>query len=159
MKNILERATMLASIALLTGCGVGDLKESEPFNPSAVGNKNDKLSVTKINGGKGFLVFWTKKAGSYGEVIYTDSTSKSRGNGYPLTANYTGTYTMPCTMTSSNSSSASFSCKPSNVSFSRGVTLKTGVQYKWLVNYGFDHEKGEVEAIMEYHGDGTITVE
>jgi hypothetical protein len=28
-----------------------------------------------------------------------------------------------------------------------------------LTNYGFNHEKGEIKAVMEYHGNGTITVE
>jgi hypothetical protein len=120
---------------------------------------NDSLKVIPANGNTGFAVFWTKRAGSYGEVIYTDDLSKPRGNGYPLTANYTGVYIMPCTMRYRDAQGASFSCRPSNVSYSKTVRLETGKEYKWLVNYGFDHTHGEVEATMQYNGDGTITVE
>jgi len=160
MKNTILKTTiaLVLGATLFTGCSVDDLKESDPINPSSVGSKNDKLTVTPTNGGKGFLVFWKKNAGSYGEVIYTSSLSKKRGNGYPLTSNTTGLKNMSCTMRNSNSEEATFACKPSS-GFPSTVYLKTGVQYKWLVNYGFDHEKGEVEALMEYHGNGTITVE
>lgn len=159
MKNtILKTSIALAlSTVLFTGCT--DFKESDPFNPSSVGNKSDSLVVLKTISPKGFTVLWIKKAGSYGEVSYTDSLSKKRGNGTPLTSNSTGGHSLLCTMTSSDTEGAKFSCKPSNVSSRTSVYLRTGVEYKWLVNYGFSHEKGEVEATMEYHGDGTITVE
>jgi hypothetical protein len=156
--------TLALGTLLFTGCelsdtGTEDLGTTSFDSSGGSSSMNDSLSVVPANGNTGFLVVWTKRAGGYGEVIYTDDLSKPRGNGYPLTANYTGTYSMPCTMSSHDASSASFTCKPSNVSYSKGVTLRTGVPYKWLVNYGFDHTKGEVEAVMEYQGDGTITVE
>jgi len=147
------------AITLFTGCSVGDIGGSESFNSTSVGNQNDSISIAKTITPKGFVLFWTKKAGSYGEVIYTDDLNKKRGNGYPLTSNSTGVMTMPCTMVSYTTSGANFSCKPSNVSYSKSIYLKTGVQYKWLVNYGFSHEQGEVQKTMEYLGDGSITVE
>jgi len=160
MKHTIIKKTLAATLAmtLFTGC-VDGIEESTSYSSSSVGTKNDTLSIVKTITPKGFIVFWTKNAGSYGEVIYTDNLSKERGNGYPLTSNSTGVMTMPCTMVSSDSSGAKFSCEPSNVSYTKSIYLQTGVQYKWLVNYGFDHEKGEVEAVMTYQGDGSITVE
>ncbi len=160
MKTILK-TTMVLTIAatLFTGCSVEDMIEDtseEIYTGSGSSSHNDTLSVVKT--GEGFLVMWTKRASSYGEVIYTDSLSKERGNGYPLTANATGTYTMPCTMGGADSQGANFSCNPSNVSNSKSVYLKSGVEYKWLVGYGFDHEHGEVEATMEF-SNGVLTIE
>ena len=161
MKNTILKTTIILALGatLFTGCSVDDFKESDPFNPSSVGSKNDSLAVFKTLSPNGFSVLWVKKAGSYGEVIYTDDLSKKRGNGYPLTSNSTGAHNLKCTLMNSDADGATFSCKPSNVSYSKTVRLKTGVQYKWLVGYGFSHEHGEVEATMEYHGNGTITVE
>lgn len=156
MKIKLGTGLIVISLAVLfTGCTEDD-NGNNPFGGGGSSSHNDVLSVSKS--GEDFLVTWTKKSSSYSEVIYTDDLDKKRGNGYPLTANYTGSYTMPCKFVSKDANGASYSCKPSNVSYSKSVYLKNNVQYKWLVGYGFSHEHGNVEAIVEYVG-GVLTVE
>lgn len=156
MKTLKTSTLAIAAAAtLFTGCSVDDSTYSPDLGGGS-SSQTDTLSVVKT--GEGFLVMWSKKAGSYGEVIYTDSLDKKRGVGYPLTANATGVYSMPCYEVTSATSGATYSCKPSNVSYRKTVSLKEGVSYKWLVSYGFGHEHGEVEATMQY-SNGTLIIE
>jgi hypothetical protein len=91
-------------------------------------------------------------------VIYTDDLSKTRGNGYPLTSNNSGDYTLTCNQTSADNTQISFSCKPSNVTYNNKVSFDAGVEYKWLVSEGINHEHQEVEFTMTYQ-DGELIIE
>ncbi len=162
-KCVVTAVLAVAAAVAVTGCGVGeDTSSTSSFDLGDIGGTTnvgaDSLSIAKVISPKGFLVMWSKRSGGYGEVIYTDDLNKKRGNGYPLTANAKGVYSLKCEEVSSNSSGADYSCKASNVSYSRRVHLENGVEYKWLVNYGFEHTHGEVEATMTYR-NGTLIVE
>ncbi len=152
---------MTVAATLFTGCSLEDAVNEENFSSessqsSGGDSYDDSLTVPKTN--EGFLVMWTKRSGTYGEIIYTDDLSEKRGNGYPLTANADGTFAMPCYLEDSNDDGAWYSCEPSNVTYEKRVYLKNGVSYSWLVSYGTEHEHGEVEAITQY-SDGFLTVE
>ena len=160
-KRVVQVLVAIAAAAAVSGCALED-NSSEEFAPEITGGSTnvgaDSLSVAKLISPKGFLVLWNKRAGSYGEVIYTDDLNKPRGVGYPLTSNSTGMHKMVCEEVAADSQGAKYSCKPDNVTYSKTVYLKNGVRYMWLVNYGFDHTKGEVEATTTYR-DGTLYVE
>ncbi|MDD2451109.1 MAG: hypothetical protein PHU67_04265 [Sulfurovum sp.] len=159
MKILTQTTLVLAAAStLFTGCSLEEalVDESMEYDSGSGSTGSDKMTLSKT--GEGFLVTWTKKSGTYGEVIYTDDLNKERGNGYPLTANADGTYMMPCTLVESDSEGARFSCAPSNVSNSKSVYLKTGVSYSWLVSTGFDHTHGEVGGSTLYSG-GELIVE
>jgi len=160
LKTLTKTTLAIAAASLLfTGCSVDGSSTGYDGATGASGgssSSSDTMSVTKT--GEGFLVAWTKRSGTYGEVIYTDDLDKKRGVSYPLTANADGVYFMPCTMVSSDASGAQYSCKPSNVSYAKSVYLKAGVSYNWLVSTGFDHVHGEVEATTLYSG-GDLIVE
>ena len=160
-KRVVQALVAIAAAAAVSGCSLSDNSSEEFASEITGGSTNvgaDSLSVAKLVSPKGFLVLWSKRAGSYGEVIYTDDLSKPRGDGYPLTSNTTGIHRMVCKEVAADSRGAKYSCKPDNVTFSKSVYLKNGVRYFWLVNYGLDHTKGEVEATTTYR-DGTLYVE
>jgi len=152
----------IGAIMLLNGCDLTDVDSTDVSSDYTLDSSySDSLAVAKTIDPNGFTVFWIKKDSSYSEVIYTDDLEKVRGNGYPLTANYEGSYTLKCEKNSYDDTQIVFACTASNTSedYTKWVTLQKGVRYYWLVNYGFDHVKGEVDATMEYVGNGEITVE
>jgi hypothetical protein len=102
------------------------------------------------------VLTWEKPSDGYAEVIYTDDLSLVRGRGYPLTANYAGSYRMPCEITTQDNYEMSLTCSPSNVTYTKHVRLTKGVSYMWLVSEGLDHVHGEVEATMLYDGSSLI---
>jgi len=164
MNTILKTTLAIAAAtALFTGCSVEDAineasasegSTSSANTGSATGSDNITLSKT----GEGFLITWTKNYESYAEIIYTDGTTGKRGNGYPFTNNATGTFFLNCVQSSQDSNSVRYRCTRPDITATSSVNLKKGVQYQWMGSYGFDHEHGEVEAIMEYTG-GMLTIE
>jgi len=169
-RDIWKTAVVLGLSAMLfSGCDAlndTDLNEGSASYSYAGGSggsgessRNDSLAVVKTIDPDGFSVLWIKRASGYGEVIYTDDLSRKRGRGYPLTSNTTGSFSLKCEKGQYDDYGILFSCKPSNVTYTKRVYLEKGVEYKWLVSYGFDHEKGEVEATMTYIGNGEITIE
>ena len=160
-KTILKTTLALALAGtLFTGCSVIDdtvngLVE-EAITDGDNSSHNDKLTVSKTS--KGFLVTWTKTASDYGEVIFTDGTTGARGNGYPLTSNTTGIFSLNCESVEETKTSIRYDCAASNVSDNQSVSFVSNTAYQWLVSYGIEHEHGEVEAVTEY-SDGLLTVE
>jgi len=165
MNNIVKTtmATVVAA-TLFTGCSLGEVGNElnkdvlDGNNDGGNSSYNDTLSVSKTV--DGFIVHWTKRASGYGEVIYTDGTRGPRGNGYPLTSNSTGSFSLDCHENyNSSADRVSYNCEASNFSGAdKHVILDVGTQYQWLVSYGTDHEYGEAEAIMEYNG-GTLSIQ
>jgi len=159
MKNLTYKMTATMALAaglLLNGCTDFSDDSSDTidfFDGGSAGSSSLKVEKSE----SGFLVTWERSSGGYGEVIYTDDLDKTRGSGYPLTSNFGGTYTMPCTYASEDSQKVYYDCEPSNVSYHKYVTLVKGQTYYWLVSEGLDHQHGEVEAIMEYN-DGSLTI-
>lgn len=177
MKNrMITTATLAAAVLLFSGCTGGtDIKESnyEPIRTadggeyvspgSGLGTEmtdysaaSSALRIEKT--AAGFTVTWKKENSGYSEVIYTDELDKERGNGYPLTSNTKGTFTMPCEMSSEDAYEVRYRCYPSNVTYSKRVKLQKGVEYYWLVSDGVEHQHGEVEASMQYV-DGQLVIE
>ena len=160
---------LTAGIFLLNGCGMQDLTDEVTQGTSgydAAGNGtyggsgggSDSFTITQTQ--DGFVIDWVKKEDGYGEIIYTDDLSKPRGNGYPFTNDYAGTYTLTCEFTgvSSDNTYVGYSCGRPDVTYGTSVKLKKGVQYQWLLSQGIDHEHGETEYVMEYSGN-TLTIE
>lgn len=166
MKTILQTTlAMTVAATLFTGCSVednlGELEDAassstvlEDTASSSAGN--DTISIVTNSQGKGFSISWNKNYSGYAEVIYTDSSTKERGNGYPFTNNATGAYTLSCVMSDEDTSSVSYSCTRPDITLVSNVRLQKNVDYQWLVSYGTDHEHGEVQAVMQYAGDTLI---
>ncbi len=163
MKTILKISLALAGI-LFAGCtevdnlinnAVDDLREDVTEDVVDL-TQNDRLTVSKTP--NGILVTWTKIASDYGEVIFTDGTTGTRGNGYPLTSNTAGTFFLDCESVEETETNARYDCSASNVSDNESISFVSDTAYQWLVSYGTEHEHGEVEAVTEY-SDGILTVE
>lgn len=144
-------ATAIAA-AIMTGCSLVD----ESIEYENMGGGTDTISLTKQ--GSDFVISWDKSYVGYSEVIYTDGTSGDRGNGYPFTNNATGNYTMTCVFSREDNAKAYYSCTRSDISATSSVTLVKGVEYQWLVSYGFEHQHGETQATMEY-ANGTLSIQ
>ncbi|MEA3419145.1 MAG: hypothetical protein U9Q90_07060, partial [Campylobacterota bacterium] len=146
--------------ALFTGCSVIDDTVNGLVEEAIAGGSdsshNDKLTVSKTS--EGFLVTWTKTASDYGEVIFTDGTTGTRGNGYPLTSNTTGMFSLNCESVEETETGVRYDCAASNTSDNQSVSFVSDTAYQWLVSYGTEHEHGEVEAVTEY-SNGLLTVE
>ena len=156
----MKRLTAIISSSLLavalTGCGKGGISDDYDFGGNSGSYANDTLKVISQNGND-FTVKWTKASSDYGEVIYTDDLSKTRGDGYPFTANGTGDYYMPCEYRYEDSSAAYFKCHPDTVTYSVYVKLKKGKEYKWLVSTGFAHNHQPVAFKTKFE-NGTLTI-
>jgi hypothetical protein len=152
-KAIWTTGVLAAGVLLLSGCT--DLVDAidEGYGGSG-GAGSSSISVSKTIGG--FVVTWEKPSDGYSEVIYTDDLSLERGRGYPLTANFAGSYRMPCEISTQDEYEMRLRCFPSNVSYTKSVRLTKGVNYMWLVSEGLDHVHGEVEATMLYDGNSLI---
>jgi hypothetical protein len=165
-KTILTTSILAAGVLLLNGCTGGtDIKESNfvPINSGYTGSSSTETDYTTESSAisiekmaEGFVLTWKKPADGYSEVIYSDDLNLARGRGYPLTANYAGNYSMPCEISHQDDYEMRLRCAPSNVSFTKGITLEKGVNYMWLVSDGISHEHGEVEATMLYNGESLI---
>ena len=161
MRKVLLKTTLATAMAILvTGCGGGSDSVGSYGGGDNGSTSTDSLKITKSSNSRDFVVKWNKNSGGYSEVIYTDDLNKERGNGYTATSNSTGTITMVCQERYSTAQEISYRCKPDNVTYSKSVTLKAGVEYKWLVNYsdGVNFTKGEVAAIMTYN-DGVLSIQ
>ena len=164
MRKVLLKTTLAAAMAILvTGCGGGsdNIGSIGSYGGGDNGSTGvDSLKITKSSNSRDFVVKWNKNSGGYSEVIYTDDLNKKRGNGYTATSNSTGTITMVCQELYATAQEISYRCKANNVYYSKSVTLKAGVEYKWLVNYsdGVDFTKGEVQATMTYN-DGELYIQ
>jgi len=164
MNTILKTTLAIAAVTVLfTGCSVEDAiseastsERSTSSTSSSDSTASDNITFSKT--GEGFLITWTKNYESYAEIIYTDGTTGERGNGYPFTNNATGTYFLTCVQSSEDSSKVGYRCTRPDITATSSVILEKGVAYQWMGSYGFDHEHGEIEAIMEYTG-GTLTIE
>ena len=164
MKNVLLKTTLATAMALLvTGCGggsdsIGSYGDYVNYDNSGTGT--DTLAIAKTINPKGFVVLWDKKSSGYSEVIYTDDLNKKRGNGYTATSNTKGFHKMTCKEVYTDAEEASYKCKPDNVTYTKSVNLKAGVEYKWLVNYsdGSSFTHGDVQAIMTYN-DGELSIQ
>ncbi len=175
MKNILKTTTAITLAAmLLTGCGEEDF--IKPANTVSSFDASDYLSDSVDTSGStstqsgqdsfniskapnGFKISWNKSYEGYAEIIYQKvGTDRTRGDGYPFTNNATGSYTLTCEKTSDETDSVRYSCSRSDITLTSNVTLQKGVQYEWLVSYGFDHEHSEPTVTMEYVSD-TLTIE
>jgi len=149
---------ILASSVLavaLTGCGGGDISDTYGYGSGSGSSANDKLTATP--NGNDFTVKWTKASSGYGEVIYTDDLSKTRGDGYPFTANGTGDYYMPCEYLYDNSEKAYYKCYPDTVTYSVRVRFEKGKEYKWLVSTGTEHSHQAVAFKTKFE-NGTLTI-
>jgi hypothetical protein len=165
-KTILTTSILAAGVLLLNGCtGETDIKESNyaPINSGYTGSSSTETDYTAESSAisikittDGFVLLWDKPSDGYSEVIYTDDLSLERGRGYPLTANYAGSYRMPCEISTQDEYEMRLRCFPSNVSYTKSVRLTKGVNYMWLVSEGLDHVHGEVEATMLHDGNSLI---
>jgi hypothetical protein len=156
-KTIWTTGVLAAGVLLLSGCtDITDTIESSSTysSGSSVGTGSSSVSISQTV--DGFVLTWEKPSDGYAEVIYTDDLSLVRGRGYPLTANYAGSYRMPCEITAQDNYEMSLTCSPSNVTYTKHVRLTKGVSYMWLVSEGLDHVHGEVEATMLYDGSSLI---
>ena len=163
MKTTTKVTTAMALLAglLLNGCGAGSSSNSDYDFLDGMGTGNPGVSNSTVSvkpKSDGFVVTWKRKKGGYGEVIYTDDLEKKRGNGYPLTSNSSGTFTLTCNFSSEGYDSVYYRCKPSNVSYTKSLSLRKGVTYYWLASEGLNHEHGEVAAVMEYN-DGKLSIQ
>ncbi len=158
------------STALLTGCTGTDVaddvasaarsSQSGGGSSSETGTSNsgqDSFTITKT--ALGFNIDWVKRYEGYSEVIYREvGLDKLRGNGYPLTHNYTGTYRATCEMYNETDTEVFYGCERDDVTYGSTVKLKKGVQYEWIASQGIEHDLAEAEIYMEYVGD-TLTIE
>ena len=160
MKRITVLTMAMTSLFLMNGCDLSDTSDTEVYSSNysddAGSSLSSKLSVSQMT--NGFTINWDKENDGYSEVIYTDDLSKDRGDGYPLTANYKGNYTLSCEVSTQESTYISYSCKPSNVTYTKKVQFEEGKEYMWLVSDGLDHQHGEVEFTMIYQ-DGKLSIE
>ena len=151
--------TILASSVLavaLTGCGGGGISDTYGYGSGSGSSANDTLKAIDQNGND-FTVKWTKRSSGYGEVIYTRDLSKTRGEGYPFTANGTGDYYMPCEYQYDDSDTAYYRCHPDTVTYAVSVGLKKGKEYKWLVSTGTEHSHQPVAFKTKFE-NGTLTI-
>lgn len=154
MRRILKTtiATVTAAV-VMAGCSLVD--ESEEY--VQIGGATDTILLAKQ--GNGFVINWSKNYSGYSEVVYTQSVATGeRGDGYPFTNNVTGNYTLTCEFASENSTKAYYRCTRPDISAVSSVALEKGIEYQWLVNYGFEHRHGETQATMEY-ANGTLSIQ
>ena len=167
MNTILKITLALAAAtALFTGCTAEDLASdissstdsSQSGGGSSTNNNGlDTFTITKT--ALGFNIDWVKKYEGYSEVIYREvGTDNLRGNGHPLTHNYTGTYRATCEKYSEDATEVAYGCERDDVTYGSTVRLKKGVQYEWISSYGTEHDLAEADIHMEYVGD-TLTIE
>jgi hypothetical protein len=158
MKKMTILTMTIASVFLMNGCDLEDTSDYDTYSSDydAGSTQSSKLSASQTS--NGFIINWSKNNSGYSEVIYTDVLSKTRGNGYPLTTNSKGSYTLSCEVYDQDNTYISYSCKPSNVTYSKKVNFEKGKEYKWLVSDGTDHQHGEVEFTMIYQ-DGKLSIE
>lgn len=157
--NTIIKTTMalVVTTALFTGCSLEDGLEDIGNASSSSSSKSDTFSITKTT--LGFNIDWVKKSEGYSEIIYREvGTNNLRGDGYPFTNNYGGSYTLTCEKSSEESDKVGYRCTRSDITLTSSVNLKKGIEYEWLVSYGVDHEHSNPEVYMEYVGD-TLTIE
>jgi hypothetical protein len=149
-KNILVISAVTAVFGV-TGCDLSDTDSSDTTS-----NFSDRVRLERS--ADGFTIYWSKNDNDYAEIIYTDDLDKKRGNGYPLTANKAGEYTLVCSESSKSSDSVRYRCKASNVTYTKSITFKIDKSYMWLPSYGVEHTHGEIFATMRYDGE-SVTIE
>ena len=158
MKTVIKTTLAMAAAAMMmSGCEALTDTSSEEFvydSGTSSSGALDTITIRPIT--DGFVIDWRKRYSGYSEVIYTDGNAGARGNGYPFTNNATGDYTMTCTKSYEDSLKVGYICERPDITIRSGVTLEKGVEYQWLVSYGFDHDHGEPQAIMQYVGDTLI---
>jgi hypothetical protein len=167
MNTILKTTlAMTAATLLFTGCTgediASDISNAGSSTQTGGGSNrsnsgSDTFTITKT--ALGFNIDWVKKYEGYSEVIYREvGSDKPRGDGYPLTHNYTGTYRTTCEKYSEDDTKVWYGCERDDVTYGSSVVLKKGVQYEWMSSYGVAHDLAEAEVHMEYVGD-TLTIE
>jgi hypothetical protein len=164
MNTILKTTLAMAAATLLfTGCTGEDIASDISSSMQTGGGSNtsnsgsDTFTITKTT--LGFTIDWVKKYKGYSEVIYREvGSDELRGNGHPLTHNYTGTYRATCEKYNEDDTRVWYACGRDDVTYGSRVILKKGVQYEWMSSYGVGHDLAEAEIYMEYVGD-TLTIE
>jgi hypothetical protein len=164
MNTILKTTLAMAAATLLfTGCTGEDIV-SDISNASSTDEQSnttdsglDTFSITKTE--LGFTIDWVKQYEGNSEVIYREvGSDELRGDGHPLTHNYTGTYRTTCEKYSEDDTRVWYACERDDVTYGSRVILKKGVQYEWMSSYGVAHDLAEAEMHMEYVGD-VLTIE
>ena len=132
MNTILKTTLALAAAtALFTGCSIEDAASdissasdsSQSDDRSSTNSGLDTFTITKT--ALGFNIDWVKKYEGYSEVIYREvGLDKLRGNGYPLTHNYTGTYKATCEKHSEDATEVVYGCERDDVTYGSTVRLK-----------------------------------